>query len=229
MIPLLPCRSIDEQLAFYESIGFEVTYRQKAPNVYASVQRGLIELHFFTMKGYDPATSYSTCYVMVTDIDRLYAEFREGLKRSLGRIPLRGIPRIGPLKDMSYGVRQFLMTDPGGNIIRFGQANGAPSQTDAPRSRLEKALAAAILLAHSKGDPETAARVLDGALAASPEATGTTLARATILRADIAMSMGDDALSARLLGQVDGMDLTSAERESLADDLARLIALREAD
>ena len=39
MIPILPCRSIDDQLAFYESLGFEVTYRQKAPNVFAAVLR----------------------------------------------------------------------------------------------------------------------------------------------------------------------------------------------
>jgi hypothetical protein len=57
----------------------------------------------------------------------------------------------------------------------------------------------------------------------------TTLAHATILRADVAIAMGDDALGARLLGDVDRMDLTVAERASLADDLARLHDLREAD
>lgn len=151
MIPILPCRSIDDQIGFYESLGFEVTYRQAAPNVYASVQRGGIELHFFVMKGYEPASSYSSCYVMVNDIDALYAAFRDGLKRSLGRIPTRGIPRIGALRDMSYGVRQFLMTDPGGNIIRIGQPleSGeveAEVEADGQRLRLDKALDAATLL-----------------------------------------------------------------------------------
>ena len=47
------------------------------------------------MKGYDPAGSYSSCYVMVDDIDPLYADFRAGLKPAMGRIPTRGIPRIG--------------------------------------------------------------------------------------------------------------------------------------
>ena len=138
MIPLLPCRSIDDQIGFYETLGFEVTYRQKAPNVYASVQRGGIELHFFVMKGYDPAGSYSTCYVMVADIDPLYADFRARLKEAMGRVPTRGMPRIGALKDMSYGVRQFLMTDPGGNIIRFGQpleATEPQADRNAPASR----------------------------------------------------------------------------------------------
>ena len=100
MIPILPCRSIDDQISFYESLGFEVTYRQKAPNVFAAIRRGAIELQFFTLKGYEPADSYSTCYVMVSDVDQLYADFRAGLKQSLGRIPTRGIPRIGAIGDI---------------------------------------------------------------------------------------------------------------------------------
>jgi hypothetical protein len=227
MIPLLPCRSIDEQIGFYESLGFEVTYRQKAPNVYASVRRGLIELHFFTMKGYEPANSYSTCYVLVSDVDTLYADFRDGLKRSLGRVPTRGIPRIGALGDMSYGVRQFLLTDPGGNIIRIGQPL---ARADGPRptSRLAKALEAATLLMHSKGDPETTARVLDAALADDPAAPEVLLAQARILRADAAHALGDDALAAELLDQVAAADLGAVDRASIADDLARADELRPA-
>jgi len=226
MIPILPCRSIDDQLAFYESLGFEVTYRQKAPNVYASVQRGGIELHFFVMKGYDPASSYSTCYVFVTDIDALYDDFRTGLEASLGRIPTRGIPRIGALKDMSYGVRQFLMTDPGGNIIRIGQPITVPASTEGPRSRLERALEAAAMTMDSKGDPEMTARVLDGALAVTTEAPPMLLARAHILRADAAHALGDDRLAASLLDTVAGLDPSSDDRTALTDELARADDLR---
>jgi hypothetical protein len=181
-----------------------------------------IELHFFVMKGYDPAGSYSSCYVYVTEIDELYAAFRAGLRRSLGRVPTRGIPRIGVLKDMSYGVRQFLMTDPGGNIIRIGQPVETPAAwTDGPTTRLEKALEAAVLLADSKGDPETAARVLDGALAVTADAPPATLVRARILRADAAHAMGDDALAAALLDHVARATLADDERAALADELAR--------
>jgi hypothetical protein len=227
MIPLLPCRSIDDQLPFYESLGFEVTYRQKAPNVYASVQRGLIELHFFVLKGYEPADSYSTCYVLHSDINGLYADFRASLKAALGRVPTRGIPRIGALRDMSYGVRQFLLTDPGGNIIRIGQplasTDGAASR---PSSRLEKALAAADLLMYSRGDPETTARVIDSALAEEPDAAGIPVARAKILRAEAAHALGDDGLATRLLGEVDEVALETDERASIADELARADELR---
>ena len=170
MIPLLPCRSMDDQLAFYESLGFEVTYRQKAPNVYASVQRGLIELHFFVMKGYDPAGSYSTCYVMVPTSTALCRVSRRA-ETHLGRIPTRGIPRIGVLRDMSYGVRQFLMTDPGGNTIRIGQPSRTPPRSTDGRARASRRRSTRpVLLADSKGDPETAARVLDGALSVTTDA-----------------------------------------------------------
>lgn len=227
MIPLLPCRSIDDQIAFYEALGFEVTYRQKAPNVYASVQRGHIELHFFVMKGYEPADSYSTCYVLVSDVDRLYEEFRAGLKAALGRIPSRGIPRIGALRDMSYGVRQFLMTDPGGNIIRIGQPLATETRAG-PRSRLGKALEAANQLLYSKVDPEMTARVIDDALAATPDAPDTLLVRARVMRADAAHALGDDARASTLLDDVAAMSLGSDDRAALADELARADELRVA-
>jgi catechol 2,3-dioxygenase-like lactoylglutathione lyase family enzyme len=225
MIPLLPCRSIDEQIAFYESLGFEVTHRQKVPNVYASVQRGAIELHFFVMKGYEPADSYSTCYVMVSDVDTLYADFRAGLKRRLGRIPTRGIPRIGALGDMSYGVRQFLMTDPGGNIIRIGQPLAV---TDAarPTSRLAKALEAATLLMHSKVDPEATARVLDAAMADDPDASDVLIVQARILRAEAAHALGDDARATALLHAAVKVELGTDDARAIADDLVRADELR---
>jgi catechol 2,3-dioxygenase-like lactoylglutathione lyase family enzyme len=229
MIPLLPCRSIDDQLAFYEALGFEVTYWQTAPNAYAAVQRGAIELHFFVLKGYEPADSYSTCYVFTSDVDQLYADFRAGLKRALGRIPSRGIPRIGAIGDMSYGVRQFLLTDPGGNIIRIGQplekADAAETQ---PLPRLDRALEAARLLLYSKGDPETTARVIDDALAATPDASDVLRVQARILRADAAHALGDDALAAALLAEVRGVSLGADNQASLADDLARAEELRTA-
>lgn len=227
-IPILPCRSIDDQLAFYEAIGFEVTYRQKAPNVFAAVRRGPIELQFFTMKGYEPANSYSTCYVLTADVDRLYAEFRDGLKRTLGRVPSRGIPRIGALNDMSYGVRQFVMTDPGGNMIRIGQPITTEAEPRAPATmtRLEKAFEAASLLLHSKEDPATAARVIDDALDATPDAPAALLARARILSADAAHALGDDARAAARLGDVAAAGLSAAEQEAIRDDLDRADELR---
>jgi hypothetical protein len=227
MIPLLPCRSIDDQISFYGALGFEVTYRQTAPNVYAAVQRGAIELHFFVMKGYEPADSYSTCYVFTSDVEGLYADFRAGLKQALGRIPSRGIPRIGAIGDMSYGVRQFLLTDPGGNIIRIGQPlEKADAAANRPLPRLERALEAARLLLYSKVDPETTAQVIDDALAATPDASKVLRVQARILRADAAHAMGDDVLTRALLDEAAGIELGEADQARIADDLTRAEELR---
>ena len=51
----------------------------------------------------------------------LVVDDEPGLRAALGRVPSRGVPRIGALRDMSYGVRQFIVVDPGGNYIRIGQ------------------------------------------------------------------------------------------------------------
>jgi len=227
MIPILPCASIDDQLAFYESLGFEVTYRQKAPNVFAAVQRGAIELQFFVLKGYRPADSYSTCYVLVSDVETLYADFRAGLKTALGRIPTRGIPRLGPPRDMSYGVRQLLMTDPGGNIIRIGQPLAdadSPAARQVPR--LERALEAASLLLYSNDDPRTAARVIDSAVADTPDASDRLIVQARIMRADAAHSLGDDSLATTLLDEAARVTLEAEDQARIAGDLARADELR---
>jgi catechol 2,3-dioxygenase-like lactoylglutathione lyase family enzyme len=199
-IPILPCSSIDDVLAFYRALGFTVTYQQERPNTFAVVARGGIELQFFVMKGFDPANSYSTCYVLVSDVDALYDAFRTGLQAALGRVPTRGIPRIGALRDMSYGVRQFVVVDPGGNYIRIGQPITAqPAPTVDTAGRLERALVAAITLADSKGDDHAAAKVLDSAFADDPPVAGPTAVRALVVRADLAYRMGDrDGARARL-------------------------------
>lgn len=129
--------------------------------------RGGIELQFFGLRQYEPAESVSTCYVLTDDVDGLRAAFRAGLKAAYGRIPTRGLPRIGQLEDMSYGVRQFLMSDPGGNCAR--------------------ALHHASLLADSKEDPAGAAKVIDRVLRLPGERpTPVQTFRLLVLRADVA-------------------------------------------
>ena len=130
---------------------------------------------------------------------------------------------------MSYGVRQFLMTDPGGNIIRVGQALAVSEvMTARPTSRLEKALDAASLLMYSRGDPQTTARVIDDALAATPDAPDALVVQAQIIRAEAAHAIGDDARAVALLSQVAETDLGAVERARIADDLARADELRVA-
>jgi catechol 2,3-dioxygenase-like lactoylglutathione lyase family enzyme len=227
-IPILPCRSIDDTLDFYRALGFQVTYRQERPNTYAVVRRGGIELQFFVLKALDPAQSYSSCYVLVPDVEALYEAFTTGLRAALGRLPSRGIPRITALKDMTYGVRQFVVVDPGGNYIRIGQPiEPKPAPRAETAGRLERALVAATTLADSKMDDAAAARVLDSAIGDDENAPDSVLVRARILRADLAYRSGDADAATAWLAEAEQIDLSEDERAGIADDLRRADDLAE--
>ncbi|WP_418961102.1 bleomycin resistance protein [Streptomyces tritici] len=231
-VPILPCRTLRPVLDFYVALGFDVTFQQTSPNPYAVVERGGIQLHFFGMKQYEPAASYSTCVVRTDDVDGLYLAFRSGLKAAYGRVPTRGLPRIGPLKDTSHGVRQFLVTDPGGNCLRIGQ----PTSPDlhhrpAPKDAFDEALHHAVLLADSREDLEGAVRIVDRALTRrDTRPTAPQLLRLLVLRADLAHRLGDDATATSVLprARAAAAHLAPDERTTVADDLARLGELESA-
>ncbi|MET9778530.1 VOC family protein [Streptomyces sp. NPDC006367] len=227
-IPMLPCRTLQPVLDFYTALGFEVTFRQKSPNPYAVVERGGIQLHFFGMKHYEPEESYSTCYIRTDDVDGLHEAFRAGLKAAYGRVPTRGLPRMGPLKDTSHGVRQFLVTDPGGNCLRIGrQTSRDVHHRPAPEGTFPRALHHAALLADSRDDPAAAAKVIDRVLRLEDERpTPVQSLRLLVLRADVAVRLGDEETAASALAEAAALPLTARERETVRDDLERLAELR---
>ncbi|MFF3213757.1 bleomycin resistance protein [Streptomyces sp. NPDC002886] len=223
---ILPCRSVPETVDFYKAIGFEVTFYQERPYAYAVVQHGDVELQFMALKGFDPAGSYGACYITTDDVDALYAKFRSGLKQELGKIPTRGLPRIGPLKDTTYGVRQFIMADPGGNSIRIGQPISEDlHHAPVPKEPVAKALHMASLLGDSKEDYPAAAKILDRLL--SSDVPPPARVKALILRAAMAIHLDDTPLAARLLSEADQIPLPAPDRTSLADDLLRAEDLRD--
>lgn len=227
-IPILPCRTLQPVLDFYTVLGFEVTFQQKSPHPYAVVERGGIQLHFFGMKQYEPAESFSTCHIRTDDVDGLHEVFRTRLKAAYGRIPTRGLPRIGPLKDTPHGVRQFLVTDPGGNCLRVGQPTGRDQHhRPAPGGTFSRALHHASLFADSREDPEGAAKIVDRVLRIEDERpTPVQLLRLLVLRADVARRLGDEETAASALARAAAVRLTDRERESVHDDLERLEELR---
>ncbi|MET9394817.1 VOC family protein [Streptomyces sp. NPDC006624] len=230
-IPILPCRTVQPVLDFYTALGFEVTFQQRSPHPYAVVERGGIQLHFFAMKRYEPAESYSTCYVRTDDVDGLHEVFRAGLKAAYGRVPTRGLPRIGRLTDTSHGMRQFLVTDPGGNCLRVGQQTSQSAHhRPAPEGTFPRALHYSSLFADSREDPAGAARIIDRVLRAEDEQpTPVQLLRLLVLRADVAGRLGDEETARSALARAAAVHLTERERESVRDDLERLDDLARPD
>jgi len=113
-IPILPSRSVSATVAFYANLGFE-----GGPNefdsTYAILRRGTVELHFFTHKELVPADSSAGCYIRVTDVESFYNSC------SASRLPSSGIPRMEGLEDKPWGLREFAIIDPDGNLLRIGQ------------------------------------------------------------------------------------------------------------
>jgi catechol 2,3-dioxygenase-like lactoylglutathione lyase family enzyme len=115
--PILPSRDLAATNAFYEQLGFEQgTF---FPGEYLIVRRGTVWLHFFHSLDVDPWSSSAGCYVYVSDADALYSEYA-----ALG-LPGEGIPRLhGPPGDSDYGMREFAVVDPDGNLVRIGSRLG---------------------------------------------------------------------------------------------------------
>ncbi len=113
-IPILPALDLDQSIAFYERLGFQLAGRAPAPEDYALLRRDDMELHLYGAPELDPATCYAACYLRVTDAPKLHAEFAV-----LG-LPEAGIPRLSALEAKSWGMREFHVVDPSGVLLRVG-------------------------------------------------------------------------------------------------------------
>ncbi len=115
-VPILPSRNLRETLAFYERLGFE---NQGAPPEqwdYLIIGRGSIELHFYGAPHTDPLTTDAMCYLRVPDADALHDEWRA---IGVATDPATG-SRLQPPVDTDYGMREFALVDPSGNLLRVG-------------------------------------------------------------------------------------------------------------
>ncbi|MFA1549597.1 bleomycin resistance protein [Actinomadura chokoriensis] len=225
-MPIYPCRSVEVTWEFYRALGFEQASLQTRPSPYLVVRRGDVELQFFGWKKHDPAASMNMCYIITTAVDDLYESFRAGLKETLGRVPARGLPRISALRDMSYGMRQFLLTDPDGLQLRIGQpVSDDVGHAPIPTGTVAKALHMAALLGDSKGDHRAAARILDRLLASDDPMTSTERLKALVLRADAAVHMEEWARARTLVAEARGVPVAGTSDQ--ADDLQRLADLED--
>ncbi len=165
-IPVLKYIDIPTTLNFWETLGFKITYRQDRLYKYAVVERNGGHLHFYYNKSIEALTPSNGCLMIVNDIQNNYQEFVSGLKKSLGRVPTSGLPRISRMKPM--GTR-FTVTDPSGNSIIFIQ-RGDKDKADYESldqqdlSEFEKLIALATRLRDFKEDYAAAAKTLDNAL-----------------------------------------------------------------
>ena len=113
-IPILPSRSVSDTVTFYKRLGFEGGAHE-FDHAYGILKRGWVELHFFTHKELVPAESSAGCYIRVLDVEEFYRSCTSA------QLPSTGIPRMEFLEDKPWGLREFAIVDPDGNLIRIGQ------------------------------------------------------------------------------------------------------------
>ena len=115
-VPILPSRNLEETLAFYTRLGFELQGAPIDKYRYLIIGRGSIELHFWDAPDIDPLTTDASCYIRVDDADALH---RDWLKVGIESDPVTG-SRLMPPVDTDYGIREFALVDLSGNLLRVG-------------------------------------------------------------------------------------------------------------
>jgi catechol 2,3-dioxygenase-like lactoylglutathione lyase family enzyme len=115
-IPVLPARDLAATLAFYERLGFEAQGSPWQTYRYLIVAWTLYELHFYEDGDVDPLTTDAGCYLRVADADALHAEWAAvGVPHDRAT----GSRLVAPVTT-DYGMREFALVDPSGNLLRIG-------------------------------------------------------------------------------------------------------------
>ncbi|GAB3920336.1 bleomycin resistance protein [Mucilaginibacter myungsuensis] len=109
-IPILASLNEEETIKFYtEKLGFTF---HSAWDGYLIFSRDGVNIHLWPADDRKIAEN-TGCYVNVSDVDSLYAEYKP-----------HGVihPNGGDLQQMDRGMRQFSILDNNGNILHFGQS-----------------------------------------------------------------------------------------------------------
>jgi len=229
--PILPCRELDEAIAFYEILGFKRTYRQLRPNPYAVMALEDIHIHLSGIEGFKPEDSYGSVIIAVPDPETLYRSFAAALRSTYGKLPVVGIPRIlRPRK--KYGtVTGFTVIDPGGSWLRIYKLGD--TEEDAAQEKTEglaQIIKVAARLGDAHGDEVMALKTLANGLKRFPDAAAVDRVKAYLYQAELAVRTNNMALAHSSLTLAQSLELTDTERPVLADEMDHAAALiRELD
>lgn len=108
IIAIFPVLDMKNAASFYRSLGFKV--HEYLDGEYAWVMDSSREvLHLAVVEGLDRAANRAAAYLHVDDVDRWRATWVTA-----------GV-EAGAVEDKSWGMREFSVRDPDGNLLRVGQ------------------------------------------------------------------------------------------------------------
>jgi catechol 2,3-dioxygenase-like lactoylglutathione lyase family enzyme len=109
--PNLPSRDLVATSQFYARLGFRETFRDEG---WLIVERGSLQIEFFPSANHNPRKITASCCIRVSDLDPLHQAFSgAGLSTSS-----RDVPPITSPVDQPWGLREFAVVDPDGNLLR---------------------------------------------------------------------------------------------------------------
>ncbi len=112
-IPILPVRDLREAGTFWTSAGLEVRSHDEG---YAFVLADGHEfVHLALQPSVDPAANLAGCYIHVVDLQDWH-----------DRLAAAGLP-VGPIRDEPWGMTEFRVRDPSGNLVRIGCTTEVPA------------------------------------------------------------------------------------------------------
>jgi predicted enzyme related to lactoylglutathione lyase len=105
--PVLGADDISAAINYYRSVlGFAEGWKRGSPPVIAQVGRDDVEVHLTRRVG----TATSSVYLYVQGVDAYHAE-----------VKARGGNIVEPIGDRPGGMRDFVVRDPSGNSLAFGE------------------------------------------------------------------------------------------------------------
>jgi len=119
VIPVLKCHDMKASLTFYTRIlGFELldAWPSEDSAVYCALRNGEVVINLSTNSG--DGVAGNVVLIVVRDVDQLFQTF---IDRGLDTSKKKESPvHQGPL-NQTWGMREFYVTDPSGNTLRFGE------------------------------------------------------------------------------------------------------------
>jgi uncharacterized glyoxalase superfamily protein PhnB len=107
-IPVLGVDDIAAAVNFYRNVlGFQPGWTRGSPPLLAQVARDESEVHLSRRIG----TTVASASFSVQGVDAYFAEVRA-----------RGATVVESLSDQTTGMREFAVTDPAGNVLKFAEA-----------------------------------------------------------------------------------------------------------
>jgi catechol 2,3-dioxygenase-like lactoylglutathione lyase family enzyme len=111
IVPILPAKNLARAMDFYRLLGFSARAWRDGDD-YAFLTRDQLDIHLRAAPDLIDGQNTSGVYLYLAGhtAATLEAEFRAA-----------GVKILSPLAPREWGMNEFVLTDPDGNLLRFGE------------------------------------------------------------------------------------------------------------